>query len=138
MFSHLRRPDVRRPRTPSRPGLESLEGRQLLSLSSEFLVNTTTRNAQFDSDNASSSNGSSVVVWTDTFSSTDHDIRAQVYDRFDHKIGPEIVVAGSSLDDTTPAVAMNSRGDFVVTWTQRQSNGDTNVLAQRFSASGGR
>src|SRR5207237_7681383 len=108
------------------------------SLGAESLVNTTTRNAQFDSDVAKARNGMSVVVWTDSFSSTDHDIRAQLYDRSDQKLGPEIVVAGSSRDDVTPAVAMDPQGNFVVTWTQTQPGGDTNVLAQRFGASGAR
>ena len=72
-----------------------------MSLGAEFIapVNTTTRNAQFDSDNASSANGSSVVVWTDTFSPTDHDIRAQRFNASGGKVGPEIVVSVSGLDE---------------------------------------
>ena len=95
------RADRPRPRTKNRPRLESLEGRQLMSLSSEFsaTVNTTTRNAQFGSANASSANGSSVAVWTDTFSSTDHDIRAQRFNAAGQKTGSEIVVSFSSLDE---------------------------------------
>ena len=121
-----------------RPSVEALEGRQLMSLGSEFIapINTTTRNAQFDSDNASSSNGSSVVVWTDTFSSTDHDIRAQRLNLFGAKVGPEIVVSFSSLDEGSPAVAMDNVGNFVVTWVQTQPGGDTNVVAQRFNSAG--
>jgi hypothetical protein len=121
-----------------RPSLETLEGRQLMSLGSEFLapINTTTRNAQFDSDNASSSNGTSVVVWTDTFSLSDHDIRAQRFDRFGAKLGPEIVVSFSSLDEGSPAVAMDAQGNFEVTWVQTQVGGDTNVLARRFNSNG--
>src|SRR5437763_16694947 len=77
-----------------RPSVEALEGRQLMSIGPEFIapINTTTRNAQFHSDNASASGGSSVVVWTDTFSSSDHDIRAQRFNSFGGKTGPEIVV----------------------------------------------
>jgi hypothetical protein len=119
-----------------RPELESLEGRQLLSVGPEFLVNTTTRNAQFDSDTARAANGRSVVVWTDTFSSTDHDIRAQRYNAAGFRQGPEIVVAGSSRDDDSPSVAMDPQGNFVVAWRQTQPGGDTNVLAQRFNAAG--
>src|SRR5262249_43099118 len=122
--------------TRRRPSLESLEGRQLLSLGSEFTVNTTTRNFQYHSDVATSSNGMSVVVWVDTFSSTDHDIRAQLYNRFQQKQGPEIIVAGSSRDDDQPSVAMDQQGNFVVAWRQAQPGGDTNVVAQRFNSSG--
>ena len=133
------RPGTRRSRR-SRPALESLEGRQLLSLGPEMIspVNTTTRNNQFDADNASSVNGSSVVVWTDQFSVTDHDIRAQLFNAAGAKVGPEIVVSFSSLDENSPAVAMDSHGNFVVSWTQIQPGGDTNVVAQRFSSAGSR
>src|SRR4051812_8059359 len=70
MFSPLlSKPPRSTPSCPARtrkrrPSLEALEGRQLMSLGVESLVNTTTRNAQFESDNASSANGTSVVVWT--------------------------------------------------------------------------
>jgi hypothetical protein len=123
-----------------RPSLEALEGRQLLSLGPEMIlpVNTTTRNNQFDADNASSSNGSSVVVWTDQFSVTDHDIRAQLFNSAGAKVGPEIAVSLSTLDENSPAVAMDSHGNFVVSWTQIQPGGDTNVVAQRFGSGGGR
>ena len=101
-------------------------------------VNTTTHNIQIDSDNASSANGSSVVVWTDTFSDTDHDIRAQLFNAAGAKVGPEIAVSLSTLDENSPAVAMDSHGNFVVSWTQIQPSGDTNVVAQRFSSAGSR
>lgn len=131
------RSDRRLARSKNRPRLESLEGRQLMSLASEFAtpVNTTTRNAQFSSANASSSNGSSVVVWTDTFSSTDHDIRAQRFNSAGQKVGSEIVVSFSGLDEGSPAVAMDASGNFVVTWMQTVGS-DTNVVAQRFNSAG--
>lgn len=118
--------------------LERLERRALLSLGPEFssTVNTTTRNAQFDSANASSANGSSVVVWVDTFHSNDGDIRAQRFNASGGKVGPEILVSGSSLDETQPTVAMDNLGNFVVAWRQTQANGDTNVIARRFKSSG--
>jgi hypothetical protein len=121
-----------------RPSVEALEGRQLMSLGPEFIgpINTTTRNAQFDSDNASNAGGQSVVVWTDTFSSTDHDIRAQRFNSFGTKIGPEIVVSFSGLDEGSPSVAIDGQGRFEVAWTQFLPGGDSNVVAQRFDANG--
>jgi len=109
-----------------------------MSLGAEFSapVNTTTRNAQFGSANASSTNGSSVVVWTDTFSSADHDIRAQRFNAAGQKVGSEIVVSFSSLNEGSPAVAMDAGGNFVVSWVQTLPGGDANVVAQRFNASG--
>jgi hypothetical protein len=77
-----------------------------------------------------------VVVWTDTFSSSDHDIRAQRFNSFGGRIGPEIVVSFSSLDEGSPAVAMDAAGEFVVTWVQTQPGGDTNVVARRFDPNG--
>ena len=142
-FAHRNRGrQARRPKTSRRrfelEALEALEGRQLMSVGPEFIapINTTTRNAQFDSDNASSSNGSSVVVWTDTFSPTDHDIRAQRFNSFGTFSGSEITVSSSSLDESSPAVAMDSLGNFVVTWTQTLASGDTNVVARRFDSNG--
>jgi hypothetical protein len=145
MFANLSRRRDRQSASPAqararkrRPSLEALEGRQLMSLGAEFPtpINTTTRNAQFDSDNASSSNGTSVVVWTDTFSLSDHDIRAQRFDRFGAKLGPEIVVSASGLDEGSPSVAIDGQGNFVVSWTQTQPGGDTNVVARRFNSNG--
>src|SRR5208337_3427628 len=100
------------------------EGRVTLSLvGSEFLVNSTTRNGQFASDNASSSNGMSVAVWVDTYSNTDHDIRAQLYNSSGLRAGQEILVDYTTIDSGEPKVAMDSRGDFVVTWTNSLPGG---------------
>ena len=66
-----------------RPALETLEGRALLSLlGSESRVSLNpqaTDNIQ--SDNASSSNGTSVAVWVNEYSQSDDDIWAQRFDR---------------------------------------------------------
>jgi len=140
----LRNGDLRRPLPgrardrKRRPSLEALEGRELMSLGAEFPapINTTNRHAPFDADNASLLNGSSVVVWTAPFTLTDQDILAQRFNSAGDKVGPEIVVSSSSLNESEPAVAMDSQGDFVVSWTQTQLNGDTNVLARRFDSAG--
>lgn len=126
-----------RSRNKRRPSLEPLEGRQLLSLASEFGVNSH-GNDSFDSDNAKSGNGASVAVWADFSTSADHVIRAQLFGFEGRKNGPEIVVAhvgSSDFSDVHPKVAMNSLGNFVVTWTQPNGS-DTNVLARRFSPTG--
>jgi hypothetical protein len=104
-----------------RPALEVLEGRQLMSVGPEAFgtVNTTTRNNQEHSANATSANGSSVVAWVDTFSNGvnspfDLDIRAQRYNSSGVKTGPEIVVAFTSLIDFAPWVPITYSGQFVV------------------------
>src|SRR4051812_29689299 len=114
---------ARRPRR-QRPGIEALEGRQLLSLSSvEFGVNTTDRNAQFTSDNASAANGIKVVVWADQFATdhVDNDIRAQMYNADGSKRGGEIIVEFSGLNQEEPHVAMDAIGNFVVAYQETNS-----------------
>jgi hypothetical protein len=98
-------------------------------------VNTKTSNAQYTSDNATNAGGDSVVVWTDTWNDFDTDIRAQRYNSFGGKVGPEIIVAFSSAREYDPAVAIDGQGRFVVTYTQVIGS-DTNVVAQRFDANG--
>ena len=125
-----------RPR-PMRPAPEPLEPRVALSLvGSEFLVNSTTRNGQFACDNASSSNGMSVAVWVDTNSNTDNDIRAQLYNSNGGRTGPEIVVDYSTIDSGEPAVAMDSRGNFVVTWTNFLPGGNSDVEGRVYNSAG--
>jgi hypothetical protein len=129
---------ARRPRR-RRLELEALEGRQLLSLGNEVLVNTTTRNHQLHSDNASAANGLSVVVWEDGYSSTDHDIRAQMYNADGSKRGSEIVVENSAWYDSDPSVAIDATGNFVVAWSQQKSQQNmstTDVVARRFDSTG--
>jgi hypothetical protein len=112
-----------------------LEGRQLMSLGGEFLVNAPNPGAEFDSANAISANGSSVVVWSNQLVKG-HDIRAQLFNAVGQKVGSEFVVSTGGPDVATPSVAIDSHGDFVVAWTQTQSNGDTNVIARKFGPTG--
>jgi hypothetical protein len=78
MFAYSRS-DRRRNRTRSRLSLETLEGRQLMTLGAQFLtpINATHLGGAFDAANATSANGSSVVVWSDTVTPTNHDTYAQ-------------------------------------------------------------
>jgi hypothetical protein len=116
--------------------LESLEARQLLSLGSEFAVNTTTRGAQYDSHNASAPDGRSVIVWTDVVSATSSAIRAQRYDASGVATGPEILVDPGTFLDAQPAVSMDSVGDFVIVWTRTLPGGDRNIEAQTYNSAG--
>jgi hypothetical protein len=119
-------------RRKHRLGFEALEARLALSLGPELPspVNTTIPNNQVDSDNATAGNGLAVVVWTHSLSTSTTEIRAQ---RFVNGVpfGKEFQIDSSFPHDSTPAVAINRHGDFVVTWT-RTVNGDTNVMARRF------
>ena len=66
----------------------------------------------------------------------DQDVRAQYYNAAGAKLGPEIYVAGKvGVNESEPSVAMDARGDFVVSWTEQETGGDTNVLAKKFNPS---
>jgi hypothetical protein len=131
------RSDRRRNRNHSRPSLESLEGRQLLSLGAQFPtpINTTTFNAETYPVNASSAGGAEVVVWTHQDSNTTFDIRAQRLSN-GQPVGPEILVSTGNVANAPASVAMDNQGDFVVAWTQFAPNGNTDILAQKYNASG--
>jgi len=139
MFPRLlsRRPASRPVRHIKRnPAIETLEGRQLMSLGAEFGISVPTPAAQVQSANASSTNGSSVVVWTD-FSHGDAQISGQLFNSRGGKVGPVMDLASAAgLNEEQPSVAMDAHGDFVVSWTQFFPNGHSDVLAQKFNAAG--
>ena len=107
-----------------------------MSLGAEFLVSVPTPAAQVQSANASSTNGSSVVVWTD-FSHGNAQISGQLFNSRGGKVGPVMDLASAAgLNEEQPSVAMDAHGDFVVSWTQFFPNGHSDVLAQKFNAAG--
>src|SRR4051794_25100632 len=94
-LSHLwPRHAAKAPRTHARRtrrrqlGVDALEGRQLMSLATEFLVNkeSTIDNDQFQTENASGVNGETVVVWVSESNRSDFDVFAKVYDRFGNEV----------------------------------------------------
>src|SRR5262249_16288526 len=96
----------RRSLSRRRLGCAALEDRTVPSVfGPEIHVNTRTINNQSQAATASSLNGRSVVVWTDCFSSTDRDIRAQIFDSAGRRVGREIIVAFSTRNEYDPAVA---------------------------------
>jgi hypothetical protein len=111
-----------------RPGLEGLEARIALSLGNEFTINP--KAAEIDGvGSASSSGGLQVAVWGEELPNGVSYIRAQVYARVGNLdiwfvAGPEITVDTVSATkngyflDHHPSVAMDSKGDFVVTWVE--------------------
>jgi hypothetical protein len=121
-----------------RPAFEPLEGRALLSfLGSEHRVSTQPIN-NFFSDNASSANGTSVAVWVNEVSITNHDIWAQRYDQAGHATGAPIRVDTLAAHDSYhPHVAMDAQGRFAVTWEDdNPADGTRSVLMRYFSAAG--
>jgi hypothetical protein len=110
--------------------------RELLpSFAFEQQVNPSNGVGAVGSANASSANGTSVVVWVEV-DSTDTNILAQRYNKNGAKVGPVIQVDVSAANSFEPTVAMDAKGNFVVAWTNILAGGDENVLARAFSASG--
>jgi hypothetical protein len=96
--------------------MEGLEARLVLSLGGELALSSPA--AIYGVANASSSNNTSVAVWAQS-SGTSNQILAQRLVRSDPNgppIGSPIVVATGNV--SAPSVAMDAKGDFVVTWTQ--------------------
>lgn len=126
---------ARRPRR-QQLGLEALEGRQLLSLGGEFLVNSNVEDNQRTSANASSADGSrSVVVWLNEMPTNDNDVFFRLYDSNGNPIN-EFNIDASVLDAQGPSVAMDANGDFVVTWQRELSNGNEDIVMRRFDRNG--
>jgi len=69
-------------------------------------------------------------------STTDSDIRAQIYDAAGKKVGGAISVTLTKERESEPIVAMDARGNFVVAWTYDFLPGDKDVRAQRFDLNG--
>ena len=97
---------------------------------------STVANDNSASRNASSSNGTSVVVWVNAHSASNHDIYAQRFDAQGRRVGPAIAVDASAADSYAPAVATDASGRFVVTWENFNSDGTWSVMMRDDSAAG--
>jgi hypothetical protein len=118
---------------------ETLEDRVLPSLTgSQMLVNSTIPGPDIQPAAATSTNGTSVVVWTVVKPGYDRDIMAQRFDAYGHKIGGQITIAGTRSPEHNASVAMDAHGNFVVTWIQDYSTTDSDIHAAIFRADGTR
>jgi hypothetical protein len=120
------------------PALEALESRALLSFAGpeQQVSHNPEASDNFQSANASSSNGTSVAVWINAFSAVDHDIWAQRFDRNGRPTGEPISVDFSTANSYLPRVAVDSQGRFVVTWQDVNPDGTTIIMMRYFDASG--
>ncbi len=108
-----------------------------VALAKQFQVNTYTSGDQTSPAVAADSHGDFVVGWADAVPYGMHRVRGQRYrDDGTTRGGPYVIDANTSTAPNSPAIAMDSGGDFVVTWTALStidtevSLGD--VQAQRF------
>jgi hypothetical protein len=114
-----------------KPGLESLEGRQLLSLGVELAGNELSAGAQTLPVTASAPDGRSAVAWVDRSNPANRQLEVRLFNAAGSPSTGDILVPGSVGPISNPAIAMDHDGDFVVTWEQ-----DSNIRAHRFDRFG--
>jgi Ca2+-binding RTX toxin-like protein len=112
---------------------------------SEFLVNTTTNDAQFNPTVTGLADGKFVVAWKDLSQAagdtSSYAVRAQVFNADGSKSGGEFVGnTTTNGEQAEPSLAALSDGRFALTWTDKGMNaGDTDSYAVRgqiFNANG--
>jgi hypothetical protein len=108
------------------------------AVGTEFLVNSYTTGSQ--SGSAIAAAGSTFVVVFSGVTPADHDggIGAQRYDATLGPLGGELAINSyTSASQTTPSVAIDTHGSFLVTWASAGLDDDLGgVSAQRFSSAG--
>jgi hypothetical protein len=108
----------------------------------EFQVNTYTTGSQSNAAVAMDSSGNFIITWQSQYqvgSSSGHDVYGQRYDAAGNALGSEFLVNTYTTNDQYySAVAMDSAGNFVVTWlsTGGQDGSIYGIYAQRYNASG--
>jgi len=105
-------------------------------------ANATTTGTQSHVSLATHDDGTFVAVWqSDGQDGGGLGIYGRRFDANGNPLGGEFLVNQTTADDqTTPDVAMDSAGNFVVVWTSEGQAGDAttegNILARRYDASG--
>jgi hypothetical protein len=106
---------------------------------SEFLVNTYTTSNQENPSVAMDSDGNFVVAWQSfNQDGADYGIYAQRYNASGVAQGSEFLVnTYTGYDQKNPSIAMDSDGDFVVTWQSYAQDGSGDgIYARRYNAAG--
>jgi len=109
---------------------------------SEFQVNTYTTGDQDYHSVAMDSNGNFVIAWSSLYQDgSANGIYAQRYDSLGNPVGSEFQVNTYTTDDqSSPSVAMDSNGNFVIPWGDcrwlDEFTQDCNIYAQRYDSSG--
>ncbi|MEH2280224.1 MAG: hypothetical protein V7K90_02600, partial [Nostoc sp.] len=105
----------------------------------EFKVNTYTSNDQLNPTVAIDTSGDFVISWTssgqDGFG---NGIYAQRYNSAGVAQGSEFRVNSTTTNDQfNPTIAMDTGGDFVISWTSSGQDGFGNgIYAQRYNSAG--
>ncbi|MCH8309360.1 MAG: S8 family serine peptidase, partial [Chloroflexi bacterium] len=110
-----------------------------VSLGAEMQVNSTTGNTQKNPTIGMTENGDFVIAWQSwQQDGSDYGIFAQHYGASGAPIGEEFQVNSYTFwAQDYPAVAMDSDGDFVVTWSSSAQDGSlAGIYAQRYNSDG--
>ncbi|MEH2210219.1 hypothetical protein, partial [Nostoc sp.] len=105
----------------------------------EFQVNTYTIGSQSNSTVAIDADGDFVISWISSGQDgSGNGIYAQRYNSAGVAQGGEFKVnTYTSSTQNNPAVAMDSGGDFVISWTSNGQDGDGyGIYAQRYNSAG--
>ena len=129
------RPKTRRSRR-SRPALEGLEQRNLLSLAGMPHQVSTLSGTNYYSQNASSANGTSVAAWFNFSSTAGGHIYAQRFDTLGNPTGSVIEVDSHTASSYSPSVAMDASGRFIVTWVDYNTTNTGAIDMRAYSAAG--
>ncbi|MGQ0681404.1 FG-GAP-like repeat-containing protein [Bradyrhizobium sp.] len=103
----------------------------------EFIVNTTTANAQTYSAVGALEDGGFVIAWVSAGQDGDGTgIYAQRYDSSGAAVGSEFRVNATTIDDqSSPFVQGLANGGYVIAWVTGNNNGAT-IHAQQYDSSG--
>jgi phosphoheptose isomerase len=106
----------------------------------EFQVNTYTAFAQYHLAVASAANGNFVVAWQSAGQDGSNDgVFARRFTSNGAGVGAEFQVNTYTLSlERTPAIDLESDGDFVIVWRSEQDASGSGITGQRFSSAGAR
>jgi hypothetical protein len=104
----------------------------------EFLVNSATTQSQRAPSVAMDTDGDFVVAWVSYQDGVSNDIYARRYDAAGVAQGNEFLVnSNTTSSQISPSVAMDTDGDFVITWMSNLQDGSNyGIYAQRYNAAG--
>lgn len=106
---------------------------------SEFIVNTYTNNVQTTPAMSMNNDGDFIISWISFVQDGSGDgIYAQRYNSSGNTVGTEFRVNTHTTNtQSLPDIAMDSDGDFVITWQSHSQDGDNyGIYAQRYNSSG--
>ena len=105
--------------------------------SGEFLVNDTTERNQLGAAVAMSPDGDFIIAWESYRGDGTLDVFAKRYDRSGAALGSEFRVNTATTGGSSPDVAVESDGDFIIAWGGSDGSA-SGILAERYNSTGAR